>query len=117
MLNIIDGYLKHNGSEFLSITLINVNSSTSSVFATEILENYVTSSMGKFKYTNLISGTEDSDLGNIRRGRVSAEILKELMPPPNRTTCIVICGPPTFNEVCRDFAEELSYRRDSVKVL
>jgi NAD(P)H-flavin reductase len=119
MLNIIDSYLKLNMENLESIVLVNVNSNAEAIFGIEILEEYVSSSSGKFRYVNVVS----SDVGDIssyeglRVGKVDEELLRELMPLPNETSCAMVCGPPPFNSLCRKvLRDDLRHPEEGVKI-
>jgi cytochrome-b5 reductase len=44
-----------------------------------------------------------------RKGRLTREVVEEVLPKPSADTFVLVCGPPAFNGLAAKFLTQLGY--------
>jgi len=112
MLQVVSAALldPHDNCKF---TLIYANKTEDDILCRDLIEEAEQKSNGRFK----VHYTLDFPPSNWKHkvGFITAEMIKECMPPPSDSTLILMCGPvPMIEFACKKNLEALGYARASM---
>lgn len=110
MMQVVQAALRDSG-DTCNFYLIYANKTESDILCREMLDDLAKSSKGRFK----LYYTLDFPPANWQQktGFITADMIKECLPPPSPDSLILMCGPPPMIEfACKKNLEALGYGKD-----
>ncbi|KAJ8679441.1 hypothetical protein QAD02_015228 [Eretmocerus hayati] len=93
------------------MNLINFNKNEENMFYTDQLDRV--SSERTLRVTQVLSEPGSSWCG--KSGRVSPELLKDVVDEPSPRACAFICGPPAFNRIAAEYLRSLGWQSSQMR--
>jgi len=101
----------HDPKDSCSFTMIYANKTADDILCRDIIEDMVQKSGGRFQ----VHYTLDFPPPNWahKKGFITADMIRECMPPPEEKPIICMCGPPPMVEyACKKNLDALNYPKD-----
>jgi len=112
MLQVVQAALR-DPQDTCKFALIYANKTEGDILCRDILDDLVQKSKGRFKVTYTLdfppAGWKD------KKGFITADMIKECLPPPSDDALVLMCGPPPMVEfACKKNLEALKYSKPSM---
>jgi len=101
-----------NPEDKTRFSLIYANKTEDDILVKDLLEEYEQRSEGRFKVHYTLDFPPEG--WTQKKGFITADMIKECLPPPSKDTLIFMCGPPPMVEfACKKNLETLGYEKSS----
>lgn len=112
MLQVVQAALR-DPKDTCKFSLVYANKTENDILCREMLDDLVKSGKGRFKLTYTLDFPPSA--WQHKKGFITAEMIKECLPPPGGDTLVLMCGPPPMIEfACKKNLETLSYPKNSL---
>lgn len=111
MLQVAAAALSDN-DDITEFSLIYANKTEDDILVRDLLEELSSRSKGRFKVHFTLDFPPEGWTG--KKGFITADMIKECLPPPSQDNLIFMCGPPPMVEfACKKNLEALGYQKNS----
>lgn len=112
MLQVVQAALRDPG-DTCKFSLIYANKTEDDILCREMLDDLARNSKGRFKLFYTLDFPPPNWKG--KTGFITAEMIKECLPPPSAETLMLMCGPPPMVEfACKKNLETLGFPKTSM---
>ncbi|CAL1142078.1 unnamed protein product [Cladocopium goreaui] len=110
MLQVVQAALR-DSNDSCNFYMIYANKTEDDILCREMLDDLAKTSQGRFKLHYTLDFPPSN--WNQKKGFITAEMIKECLPPPSSETLILMCGPPPMVDfACKKNLQELGYPKD-----